>query len=64
METAQAADGTAVAYERHGDGQSLILLHGGMAPQEYWTPVIPQFEEYAVVVPQRPGLAPVSMIQR
>lgn len=55
METTQSADGTEVAYERHGDGRSLILLHGGMAPQEYWTPVIPQFEEYTAVVPQRPG---------
>jgi len=55
METKQPADGTEVAYERHGDGQPLILLHGGMAPQEYWNPVIPHFEGYAAVIPQRPG---------
>lgn len=55
MQTTQSADGTKIAYERHGDGRSLILLHGGMAPQEYWTPVIPHFDEYAAVIPQRPG---------
>jgi len=44
-----------VTYELDGDGRPLILLHGGMAPHEYWTPVVPHFSEYAVVVPQRPG---------
>lgn len=55
MQTTQSVDGMEVAYERHGDGRPLILLHGGMAPREYWIPVIPHFEEYAAVVPQRPG---------
>jgi len=49
-----ATDGD-VQYERHGDGRPLLLLHGGMAPQEYWTPVLPHLDEYAAVVPQRPG---------
>lgn len=44
-----------VAYEQHGDGQPLILLHGGMAPRDSWSPVIPHFDGYAAVVPQRPG---------
>jgi pimeloyl-ACP methyl ester carboxylesterase len=55
MVTAQSADGTELAYERHGDGQPAILLHGGMAPRQYWQPVIPHFEDHAAVVPQRPG---------
>ncbi|MFD1586482.1 alpha/beta fold hydrolase [Halorientalis brevis] len=55
MVTTQSADGIEVAYEQHGTGQPLVLLHGGMAPREYWTPVIPHFEEYAAIVPQRPG---------
>jgi pimeloyl-ACP methyl ester carboxylesterase len=55
MVTTQSADGTEVLYERHGDGQPLILLHGGMAPREYWHPVRPYFEEYGIVIPQRPG---------
>jgi len=55
MVTTQSIDGTEVAYEQHGTGQPLILLHGGMAPREYWQPVVPHFDEYAAVVPQRPG---------
>jgi len=47
--------GTDLSYDRHGTGQPMILLHGGMAPREYWLPVIPQFDEHAAVVPQRPG---------
>lgn len=55
MVTTQSADGSEIAYEQHGDGQPLILLHGGMAPRQYWNPVLPHFEEYAAVIPQRPG---------
>ena len=50
-----ATDGIDVEYERRGDGQPLILLHGGMAPREYWEPVISHFDDFAAVVPQRPG---------
>ena len=55
MVRTQSVDGDRIAYERHGEGQSLVLLHGGMAPREYWTPVLPHLEGYAAVVPQRPG---------
>src|SRR6056297_1538760 len=55
MQPTQSADEITVEFERHGDGQPLLLLHGGMAPRQYWRPAIPQFEEYAAVVPQRPG---------
>jgi pimeloyl-ACP methyl ester carboxylesterase len=55
MVTTQSVDGREIAYERHGDGQPLIFLHGGMAPRQYWNPVLPHFEEYAAVIPQRPG---------
>jgi pimeloyl-ACP methyl ester carboxylesterase len=55
MVTIQSTEDTEMAYERHGDGQPLICLHGGMAPRQYWDPVLPYFEEYAAVVPQRPG---------
>ncbi|UPV76891.1 alpha/beta hydrolase (plasmid) [Halorussus limi] len=55
MPTNQSIDGTEVAYERHGDGRPVVLLHGGMAPREYWNPVVPHLSEYAAVVPQRPG---------
>ena len=55
MQTTQSADGIDVTYDRHGDGRPLIMLHGGMAPRRYWTPVIPHFEGFGAVVPQRPG---------
>ncbi|MFP8951958.1 alpha/beta fold hydrolase [Natrialbaceae archaeon A-arb3/5] len=55
MQTTQSTEGTDRVYEQRGDGQPLILLHGGMAPQEYWNPVRPHLEEYTTIVPQRPG---------
>lgn len=50
-----APAGIDVEYERHGDGRPVVLLHGGMAPRDYWQPVLPHLEEYAAVVPQRVG---------
>ncbi|QLG49555.1 alpha/beta fold hydrolase [Natrinema halophilum] len=55
MQTTQSATGTELADERHGDGRPLILLHGGMAPREYWDPVVPHFDDFAAIIPQRPG---------
>ncbi|KAA9399056.1 alpha/beta hydrolase [Haloarcula sp. CBA1130] len=55
MQPTQSADEIEVEFERYGDGQPLLFLHGGMAPTAYWEPVIPQFEGYGAVVPQRPG---------
>jgi pimeloyl-ACP methyl ester carboxylesterase len=55
MPTTVTADDVDARYDRHGDGQPLLLLHGGIAPRQYWRPAIPHFEEYAAVVPQRPG---------
>lgn len=55
MVTTQSTNGSEIMYERHGDGQPLILLHGGMAPRQYWNPILPHFEEYAAVIPQRTG---------
>jgi len=56
MQTVTSADGTDIAFEQHGDGPSLVLLHGGSAPQ-YWRPVLPHFaEDYTVVVPHRRGV--------
>lgn len=55
MQQTQSADGMSIAYGQHGEGQPLIMLHGGMAPREYWTPVVPHVEEYAAIIPQRPG---------
>ncbi|WP_267643340.1 alpha/beta fold hydrolase [Haloarchaeobius amylolyticus] len=57
MVTTQSSDGIEVTYERHGHGTPLVLLHGGMAPREYWQPVLAHLEDedYAAIVPQRQG---------
>lgn len=55
MQTSTTADESRIAIEQYGEGRPLILLHGGMAPRQYWNPVIPHVEDYAVIVPQRPG---------
>lgn len=56
MHSTTTTDERTIEYEQHGTGQPVIMLHGGMAPQEYWRPVLPQFENYACIVPDRPGL--------
>lgn len=55
MQTRTSTETTRTAVEQHGDGQPLILLHGGMAPRQYWDPLIPHLEKYAAIVPKRPG---------
>ncbi|MFB6122589.1 MAG: alpha/beta fold hydrolase [Haloferacaceae archaeon] len=55
MQSTQSAADTSLAYERHGDGQPVVLLHGGMAPRAYWEPVVPHLDDFAAIVPQRPG---------
>jgi len=55
MQSTQSTAAVDVEFERHGDGQPLLLLHGGMAPVEYWGPVLPAFDGYGAIVPQRPG---------
>lgn len=54
MQTVVSPDGTRIAYETHGDGCPLILLHGG-GTRRYWDPVVPYFDDYTVVVPDRRG---------
>lgn len=55
MQTVKSADGTSIAYEGHGEGPPLVLLHGD-STRRYWNPVVPRFvDDYAVVVPDRRG---------
>jgi pimeloyl-ACP methyl ester carboxylesterase len=55
MPTVTSPDGTRIAYERHGDGPPLVLLHGGLT-RRYWDPLVPRFaDDYTVIVPDRRG---------
>jgi len=56
MQTVTSDDGTRIAYEQHGEGPPLVLIHGGSS-SKVWEPLIPRFEEeYSVVVPHRRGV--------
>lgn len=55
MQTKQSEGAIDVTYECQGNGRPVVLLHGGMAPREYWNPVVSHLDEYAAIVPQRPG---------
>jgi pimeloyl-ACP methyl ester carboxylesterase len=57
MQTVTADDGTRIAYEQHGEGPPLILIHGGSSPK-VWKPLIPRFDDaYSVIVPHRRGVS-------
>jgi pimeloyl-ACP methyl ester carboxylesterase len=55
MQTVTSADGTRIAYEQHGEGPPLILLHGG-GTRHYWQPLVPRLsDDYTIVLPDRRG---------
>jgi pimeloyl-ACP methyl ester carboxylesterase len=50
------AGGVRTYYETHGEGEPLVLLHGGLATAESWAMQIPAFaDRYRVYVPERRG---------
>lgn len=56
METVTSADGTAIAYQRSGNGSPLVLVHGGTADHTRWAPVLSGLEErFAVYAVDRRG---------
>ncbi len=45
-------DGLAVSYETEGDGEPIVLLHGGMADNSTWA------AQFSVLSPHRHVVAP------
>jgi pimeloyl-ACP methyl ester carboxylesterase len=56
MESVTAFDGTEIVYEQHGDGQPLILLHGGSGDRTHWRPLLAHLRDsFTVITPDRRG---------
>jgi pimeloyl-ACP methyl ester carboxylesterase len=56
MDTVTSADGTAIAYDRHGEGPPLIVFHGSSASGAELQPIVAQLAtEFTVIVPDRRG---------
>jgi len=56
MQTVTSTDGTSIAYERHGDGPPLVLLHGSSETHRAWDAVVPHLtDDFTVLVPDRRG---------
>lgn len=54
--TVTAADGTEIAYERHGDGPPIICLHGSGVTRQMWTALVGYLADDAtLIVPDRRG---------
>ena len=50
------ADGVTFYYQTHGQGQPLLLLHGGSLTGDMWRPYLAKFaERYRAVVPDMPS---------
>ncbi|MGH2601330.1 MAG: alpha/beta fold hydrolase [Dehalococcoidia bacterium] len=65
-----STDGTPIAYERRGEGQPLVLVHGTGADHTRWEPIIPAFaDRFTVYAVDRRGRgasgdAPAYAIER
>jgi pimeloyl-ACP methyl ester carboxylesterase len=56
MFTVESDDGTTIACERTGDGQPLVLVHGGSGTRHTWDALVPHLtDDFRVVVPDRRG---------
>jgi pimeloyl-ACP methyl ester carboxylesterase len=49
-------DGIPIAYERRGEGDPLVLIHGAAADHTRWAPILPELEkDFTVYVVDRRG---------
>jgi pimeloyl-ACP methyl ester carboxylesterase len=56
MQTVTSSDGTSIAYDQHGEGPPLVLLHGSSGTRNAWDAVIPRLaEDFRLIVPDRRG---------
>lgn len=56
MKTVTSADGTSIAFEQHGDGPPLVLLHGSSGDHHAWDGVVPHLaDDFTLIVPDRRG---------
>nr|WP_239524354.1 alpha/beta hydrolase [Halogeometricum borinquense] len=56
MKTVTSADGTSIGYERHGEGPSLILLHGGSGTRRHWDALRSHLtDDFTLSIPDRRG---------
>jgi len=56
MQTVTSNDGTSIAYERHGSGPSIVLLHGSSATRQAWEAVVPHLtDKFNLILPDRRG---------
>src|SRR5438046_10662271 len=49
METVKSKDGTAIAFERTGQGPPMLLVHGGTADHTRWAPLLPKLNQHFTV---------------
>lgn len=56
MQTVTSPDGTRIAYEQHGDGQPMVLVHGSSGTGRSFDPFVDHLaDDFSLVVPDRRG---------
>lgn len=55
MRTVESADGTTIAYDRHGDGPPVVCLHGTGVRRTMFQPLAAQSDGLGIVAPDRRG---------